>query len=437
MQDDKDILEENPPVNPFNSKDVDFFAEASPNQPGGAAESFTRKPVAPIAPEQLPKPQAASSEAKAQRTERPIDVVRHDLQEEGSKEVERPEPQKQPEQIGKAPLDAVVVCGMGPLSLDENLRMQLQGRTDRLFPNQPYMRINANAAKLLAAHGIIDTVIMSGRKTAKPPPEEVPVRKREKTLEQKKVRLQKKATGITEAELLADTFDRMRGKNISQEGRERAAKILEIDPNAATTFDNIIQALNMMDKKNNGYWEGKLGVLSAEFHSPRLKEMIDAFGINAIVLAAEQVHRQYGYNGRLYPSGDFGFGVSYEDFEEGVYKSQPAGLQNLQDNPAYVTFELAKVESDQRLQQMATNLRNYYTEKGVTLPDVYSRIPDAYNPAFDYKALRAGFSAIPFSKHGYQGELSSTQPYRQLAHKIAEQTTTFLQSVSPPTNKIQ
>src|SRR3989344_6773808 len=70
-------------------------------------------------------------------------------------EVSRPK-----EPIGKAPLDSVVVCGMGPVRLKD-----LKG-SERLFPLHPYNRLNPITAKLLASNGIVDTVITSGTGTA-------------------------------------------------------------------------------------------------------------------------------------------------------------------------------------------------------------------------------------------------------------------------------
>lgn len=304
------------------------------------------------------------------------------------------------EPIKKAPLDAVVVCGMGPVKL-----ANIKG-SERLFPAQPYMRVNANAGKLIASNRLAETVIVSGTRTA----EEV---------------------AFSEADVLADTYDRMRGKGISLEGRERASQILKLDLEAKTTFDNIIQALNMLDGQHGGYFEGSFAVLSAQFHMPRIEEMLKAFGLqDARALAAEPILRHFGYKGRLYPTGDFGYGTSYEDFEEGVYQSQPAGLQNLQDNPAYVTFELAKISSDRRFQQVARDLSDYYHSHGVEVPDFYAELPTLYDPNFDYQSLRAKYASIPFSKHAYTGSMSADD-YRKLAATAAERTSTFLKEVVP------
>lgn len=315
---------------------------------------------------------------------------------------------KNPEVIRKAPLDVLVVCGMGPVKL-----MDIKG-SERLFPAQPYNRLNAIAAKLIASNGIAETVIVSGTKSAK-----------EGTARE---------VDTSEAELLADTYDRARGKGVTAQGNQKAAEVLELDRQARTTFDNIIQALNILDGRNNGYWEGSFGLLSAQFHGPRLQEMLRAFGIkNSYVLSAENVLRHYGYQGRLYPSGDFGYGVSYEQFEEMVYQSQPAGLQNLQDNPSYVTFELGKVASDRRLWEMAHALKEYYQSRKVELPPVHNTIPDIYDPAFDYHAFREELSAILFTKHPYTAEVFKGDEgigrYRELAIQIGDLTPAVLNQV--------
>lgn len=238
----------------------------------------------------------------------------------------------------------------------------------------------------------------------------------------------------SEGQLLADTYGRARGKGVTSEGRLRADQILEVDSAAKTTFDNIIQALNLLDQRSGGYWTGNFAVLSAEFHGPRIKEMLTAFGIkNSRVLSSERVLLHYGYRGdRFYPTGDFGYGKSYPEFEEDVYRSQPAGPQNLQDNPSYVTFELAKIKSNKRLQEVATHLKSYYANRGIPLPEAYREIPPEYNEQFDYNSLRAHLSQIQFTKHGYTGEEyqgeAGVKRYRELAIAVGKETEEFLQA---------
>lgn len=317
-----------------------------------------------------------------------------------------------PEVVRKAPLDAVVVCGMGPLRLDEHIK-----GSERLFPIQPYMRLNANAGKLVASNGLVETVIVSGTKTSKIPKDTkdpFAIKERE----------------TSEAELLADTFDRMGGKGITPEVKARAGKILRLDTQATTTFDNIIQALNLLDSQHNGYWEGEFGVLSAEFHMPRIEEMIRAFGLqNAHALSAEQILRHYGYE-KIYPR-EYG-GKSFEEFQEGVYDNQPAGLESLQNRPAYVTLELAKVTSDRRLSQLANSLKAYYQGRDVALPEVYNQIPTEYDPAFDYNSVREDFACVPYSKITDKNEIKMTpDEYKVLASRTASKTTLLLQEVAP------
>lgn len=311
------------------------------------------------------------------------------------------------EVIGKAPLDAVIVCGMGPAAL-------LPISSERLFPRNPFMRLNAFAAKLVTSNRIADRVIVSGTKTAKPSGNE------------EKSPLEEKELATSEAEILADTYDRMRGRSITPDKRAKAAEIIELDHAATTTFDNIFQGLNILDEQSGGYWEGSLGVISSEFHMPRIAEMIEAFGLaSARPLSAEQILRHFGYE-KLYPTGEVFPGKSFAELEEETYQGQPAGLQNLQDNPAYVTFELAKVKSDKRLQEIAANLKQYYVSKGVALPAIYDQIPQLYDPNFSYAEIREGLSKVSYSKHAFRGEVASTQLYRVLAKQFGENTTRFL-----------
>ncbi|MDO8658830.1 MAG: ElyC/SanA/YdcF family protein [Candidatus Levybacteria bacterium] len=318
------------------------------------------------------------------------------------------------EHLKEAPIDAVVVCGMGPVKLQD-----VKG-SERLYPSQPYNRLNAIAGKLLASNSIADTIITSGYKSAKQD-------------EQEPTEIEEREMKTSEGELLADTYDRARGKGINREGRVQAERIIEIDSDAKTTFDNIMQALNLLDAKSGGYWQGNFSVLSSEFHVPRIKEMLTAFGIkNSRVLSAERILRHFGYNGRLYPTGDFGYGKSYEEFEEDVYRSQPVCLENLQDSPSYVTFELAKIKSNRRLQEIASHLKTYYVQKGISLPEVYGEIPSEYDDQFDYNVLRAHLSQVKFSKHEYRGDeykdAAGIKRYRELAVSVGKETEDFLKS---------
>lgn len=321
------------------------------------------------------------------------------------------------ERLQKAPLDAVVVCGMGPVKLQD-----VKG-SERLYPLQPYNRPNSIAAKLLASNNIADFVVVSGTKTAKYDKKDL-------------TNIEQRELATSEAELLADTYDRARGKGVTPEGKRRADQIIEIDSDAKTTFDNVIQALNLLDGKSGGYWNGNFAVLSAEFHGPRIKEILTAFGIeNSRVLSAERVLFHYGYRGdRFYPTRDFGYGKSYAEFEEDVYRGQPAGLQNLQDNPSYVVFELAKIQSNRRLQEIANHVKAYYAEKNIPLPQVFGEIPSEYNDQFDYESLRSHLSQIQFSKHGYTGEEykgdTGVKHYRELAAAVGKETEDFLKFAS-------
>ena len=64
--------------------------------------------------------------------------------------------------------------------------------------------------------------------------------------------------------------------------------------------------------------------------------MCKAFGlVNGRFISAEGVLGAAGYR------RGSGFGPTYDSFNKGAYPGQPAGLQNLQDNPAYVTRDVA------------------------------------------------------------------------------------------------
>ncbi len=330
------------------------------------------------------------------------------------------EASEQIENLTTKPLDAVVVCGMGPVALRETRTL---GSDDVNLVAANFMNfLNGVSANLIMSHGAAETVILSGYKSQNANIDNPsPLQILEKT--------------TSEADLLDNTLMRARPKGLTDDEKQRISDgdrvILEQD--ARTTFGNIIQALNLLDKKTGGHWEGSFAVLSSEFHGPRIREMLDAFGLkDSKILSAERILKRFGYTGRLHPITDKLTGKPWEEFEEIVYKGQPAGLQNLQDNPSYVTFELANITSDKRLQEMAQNLKQYYADRNVGLPEVYGTIPKEYDPTFDYNGLRERFRSVVFSKHPYTGvvEKEESVPYRQLAAIVGEETEKYLDSLN-------
>lgn len=324
----------------------------------------------------------------------------------------RPEREKTPR------FDAVVVCGMGPVALKET-------RIPTNLVARNYMNfLNAVSAKLLGSHGVAERVVLSGRAS------------QEYAGVTNLSELQKMEKQTSEAELLAYTYTRATPKNVTSAERTSADAKVTLEPEAKTTFGNIIQTLNMLDKEADGYWEGSLGIISSEFHGPRIAEMVDAFGLsNAHFLSAERIFKHFGYKGRLYPREKSGYTETdggsklRTQFEEDVYKGQPAGLENLKTNPSYVTFELAALTSDKRLQEMAHALKEYYQRNHIDLPDAYTLIPETYDPAYDYGKLRDGLKAVPFSKNPYSGEKDETVGYRELAAIVADKTDELLQGI--------
>lgn len=85
---------------------------------------------------------------------------------------------------------------------------------------------------------------------------------------------------------------------------------------------------------------------------------------------------------------------------------------------------------DRRLQEVASSLKLYYSQNGVTLPDCYNNIPDSYDETFDYKNLRNQFSEITFSKLPYENLMSGDE-YRKLADITSRSTTAFLTEQNP------
>jgi hypothetical protein len=329
------------------------------------------------------------------------------------------------EMLPKA-FDAVVACGMGPLELRPT-RPETHGAN--LVARNYFNILNGISAKLLAAHGLTDTVILSGyaSQTA-----EVPATA---SVAEKALRHLERST--SEAQLLEQTYHRAHPKNVTPADRQRADRETRLDY-PTTTFGNIIGAVNDQDRvslmKTGHIWDGSLGVISSEFHGPRINEMMHMFGVKGQYVSAERVMKRFGYgNGPrgLYPENSgytlpTGERKPWQQFETETYNGQPQNFENLKQNPRYVTKYLAEAEFPERFQQMAQSLKQYIEKNGTTgMPDVFHDLPDQFDPSFDYEGLKRRFAEVPSKKETYV-EAMTTEAYRAHAHMIANETTNIL-----------
>ncbi len=287
--------------------------------------------------------------------------------------------------------DAVIACGMGPMELKPS-----RDPKRNPVPTNVFNFFNAVATKILVSKGWAGEGILSG----------YPSSQALKDLEQ------------SEGSVLAHIFDQTRPKNTMFEAVDQAVKLKTIEDKARTTFGNILEGLNLLDTKDSTrHFDGSFGVVSSEFHGPRIAEMFKAFRLtNGRFISAEGVLGAAGYTG-----GVRGFGPTYDMYNNGAYPGQPAGLQNLVDNPSYVTRDLAVITSPRRFHEVANALRDYYTNRPdpVALPECFGELPGAFDPGFDYKGLKQKFAAIPFAKHGYAGDSTvSVESYKANARLL-------------------
>lgn len=94
-------------------------------------------------------------------------------------------------------------------------------------------------------------------------------------------------------------------------------------------------------------------------------------------------------------------------------------MQNLRENAEYVTYDLAKIVSDQRLQQVAWSLRLYYAGRGVEMPELYQNIPAVYDLTFDYDYLRQQARRIAPNKRPYHGTYAEAEWHRSQAQMLS------------------
>ena len=324
------------------------------------------------------------------------------------------------------PLGAVIVCGMGPVEL-------LPSRTPDVHPvpANVFNVFNAAAAKIMVAKGWANEAILSGFHSRKEVRADIPSAlaqieraTSEAAILESVYRASHPSRGIHEVR--GDSLHEAR--KTLQESIRRADEHGTQEPEAPTTFRNIIEGLNMMGKRNkDGYFSGKFGVISPRFHGPRIQEMLKCFGLkNGRFLAAEDVLGAVGYHG-----GRKGFGSKYDHLNHAAYPSQPAGLQNLYDNPSYVTRELASIQSPQQFHEVAVAVRRYYQHRRqpISVPECFTRLPDKYDQAFDYEAIKPLFAAVPFTKHPYVGDGGRADvTYRKRAQRLSAQTQKYLVS---------
>lgn len=305
--------------------------------------------------------------------------------------------------------EAVIACGMGPMELKPS-----RDPKRNPVPTNVFNFFNAVAAKILVTKGWASEGILSGYKSRQTAREGI----REDVALEELVR--------SEGGVLAHIYDQTRPKKVAKEAVDQAETFMTIDEKAKTTFGNILEGLNLLDAKDSkGHFDGSFGVVSPEFHGPRIAEMFKAFGLtNGRFISAEGVLGAAGYTG-----GIRGFGPTYDMYNNGAYPGQPVGLQNLQDNPSYVTRDLAVIKSSKRFHEVASALRDYYTNRPepVVLPECFQAIPTAFNSAFDYEGLKQKFAAIPFAKHGYMGDSTvAVESYKANARGLTNEVQQLL-----------
>lgn len=295
--------------------------------------------------------------------------------------------------------EAVIACGMGP--------MELKASRDphrNPVPTNVFNFFNAVASKISVAKGWAREGVLSGYPSSQ-------------TL---------KDFAQSEGGVLSHIYGQTRPKHTLKQAVDMAGSLKTIEDKATTTFGNILEGLNILDAKDaRGHFDGIFGVVSCEFHGPRIAEMLKAFGLkNGRFVSAEGVLRAAGYSG-----GVRGFGPTYELFNTRAYPNQPAGLQNIEDSPSYVTRDLAVIASPRRFYEVATALKSYYTDRAepVALPGCYTKLPATFDPAFDFASLKAECAAVAFTKHPFTGDpAEGLQSYRASARELTDQTVRHL-----------
>lgn len=170
-----------------------------------------------------------------------------------------------------------------------------------------------------------------------------------------------KVRDTTEASLMAGLVRRTVPKVPTEDRHPLTQDILE-DPNAKNTIDNVIQYLNLMDKRSGGVWDGTTAIVSPNFgQMQRIIELFQAFGVrtNSLVpLGAEQILKSSGYGeGEL---GHYFERFNTENSMPNTIKTQERWLRAVREEPKYILELVAGFTNDERLKMVMTSLEQWY-----------------------------------------------------------------------------
>ncbi len=296
----------------------------------------------------------------------------------------------------KAPVDAVLIFGMGPVHLS-----LVKGflNHSNVAIGQSRMKNNALAALELTARGFVKKeglIIPSGTATADPalveatmnlkhddtanwdalmallelkaanknavddPPENTGMKELASKIFDKKIQ---KLYKISEAQLMEWLFLKGHSKVMRPDGKGRVTGKstgieIFIDNQATETIDNLINTINELDKRSRTahrkLFDGSIAAVTSRYHIARTMETARYLGIeNQVVpLVSQELLKRFGYDIDLLKIG--------QDFDKATRWNEQKWTRALHQMPEYVLPVLAQIHDDERLLNAFLNLQNIY-----------------------------------------------------------------------------
>jgi hypothetical protein len=163
-----------------------------------------------------------------------------------------------------------------------------------------------------------------------------------------------RAAKVSQGELMTDLIRNARTKTAGDRDPAQVPQDILPETRARTTILNLIEALNLLDERTKGVWDGNMAILTTNTgHLQRAQECAKALGLkNVLMLSSEQILLTQGYD-QEYLQGML-------QMSEGDFKEQEKNFRAIKELPEFLIPEAVFIKNDQRLQQVIAHFESYY-----------------------------------------------------------------------------
>lgn len=266
----------------------------------------------------------------------------------------------EPQKLPFTHVDALLVLGIGG-------NTRLLGPDRHPVIEEQRMRINAVAAKELAAHHNITSIIPTGqftelveyhykrlaaRQQSKPDPTETDFLSFQGLMGQPTDEAElRRAAAVSQGELMSSLIRRAVPKGGAPS--RLTQEILE-ERIARNTILNFIEALNLLDERTKGFWQGNMAVLTTNTgHLQRSLAIGRLLALGEILpISSEGTLLHYGYDKEY-----LNYMLQVTDSE---LREQEKNLRALSEIPEFIIPELVYIKNDERLRKVLSHLSGVY-----------------------------------------------------------------------------